>query len=477
MTRQKNICYGLVMGLLHNLSENLGSFTHLVSADKVCSPLATFGITEARSFISGSRFYSVNLVNNGFLRLIVVDVDHEWSEDRVLFFLNYLFEIYGLKAYAEKSIGGRIHVLIPFNFGVKFEENKVFLKFIEEVSIGFWKENIEVFPNGRSITLIFDQIWSRKGLLFSNDNFKKKLRFFYRFFKKPFANTKKAFEEILSAYGDFFSANSYLRKVLSERNDDVDVASVGEEFEDVFKGVVAKILERDYFKGRRNDLIFELSGFLAFIGKSFEEIKNLLWPLIEKDEERNKRIELIVRAVARKREGKKLYFKQLLTMFPNLGEFVLRKKIEYAGLGNILMFKVSRETNDKKVLKIIGFISKLTNKYGSRVVLGYNSLSKNLSMSKRDVSFALKVLSDLGVIKRIVKGRYLKIGEEKVSIGSVYEICVLDGVSFVYRMSEDMKNAFRFIKEKIHEIGEFYFSRANFEELRKNKFLLLSLTG
>ncbi|ABJ91422.1 hypothetical protein YS40_028 [Thermus phage phiYS40] len=465
------------MGLLEKITEDLGSFTHLVGVDKVYSPLDTFGISEIKSFLSGSKFYSFSLLSGNYFRLIVIDVDQEWEENKVLLFLNYLFEVYNLKAYAEKSIGGRIHVLIPFNSGIKFDESKIFLKFIESVAIGFWRDSVEVFPNGRSITLIFDEVYGRKGLLFSNSDFKKKLRFFYRFFKKPFSNTKKTFEEILKTHKDFFGLNSYVKEALSSKSEEIDVVSVGEELEDVFREIVQKIAEKDYVRGRRNDLIFELSGFLAFMGKSFEEIKNLLWPLIERDDERDKRIELIIRALARKREGKKLYFKQLLTMFPSLGNFVVRKSIEYAALGDVVMSRISKETNDKRVLKVANFISKLTSKYGSRVVLGYNSLSKNLNMSKRDVSFALKMLSNLGIIRRIAKGRYLNIDGEKISIGSIYEVCILSAASFVYKISKDMKFAFEAIKNKIREVGEFYFSRANFEYLRENKFLLLNLNS
>lgn len=416
------------------------------------------------SFLVGNCNITTRLINeNGKFKLIVIDIDTNWDFQKVVLFQRMLFDIFQIKSFSGPSSSGYIHVYIPIMSGMDYERNKFILKILEEMAKKFFDtSSVEVFPNGRPIRVFVSGVlYDYLGNQHYGFGFKDRGKLLSRILYGDFSNSVSALEKFARRFSSFRDVFDYFISGNDvDFSEDADYSSLARE--------LVKEVSKDYVRGERNNLIFELSGLFAMMNISLAESLTILSPLMSNDEQRKERGKLIYRAYYRKREGKKLYFSGLLSRYPTFYKiFVRLKRIDTIELEGHFLKSIHDILGQKasKYQKIIDDVKKKIRKYGSVFVLGYNALSK-LGYSKRDISTFLNTCVQKGLFRRILVGRYTYLGSEKISMGSVYKLVISNSSldenkvdKFVYRMSIEMRKIVENLNSYISDVVEFFVGR------------------
>lgn len=180
-----------------------------------------------------------------------------------------------------------------------------------------------------------------------------------------------------------------------------------------------------YLPGSRQNLTLGLAAFGAELGLSESEVLRELEPLLEGDEERDKRVRGIRNTFRRIERGQRVAWRHWMegvssVKFPERVAAFLQANADLCD-GYAANLGVSPRVLRLAVLILAEVVSKSI--FG-RVRLGYDALSKRWRASKRDVSAAIKILLGKGLLVRVEKGFFTPLpeGRGKIKYASAYEL-------------------------------------------------------
>lgn len=384
-----------------------------------------------------------SLVKNKKTHFVVVDVDELYNEELVLEFCSIMFNAYGFVSFFEKSRTGRIHVYFPFFPAINYGDAVILgFLFSKLAKVFFGTERVEYFPNRHlgKVLMFGEEITAYNGKkykLLKDDNERLSLfikgEFISNLDKKISVNKANQFTKFKFENKTLFHLLALELKLIEdtgnkvydsfEKKDETENSAIGLYTKEDFDSLLEK-LESYYKRGHRHELIYWTSGLAATLGIPYAEFLSKINNLLEKDEEKSKRIKIIARAYERKRKSKPLYFYGLTYFDPKIAFLVPKsetsKNLKHAIAEEFLTKAMNSEFSPRKTYKkfLDEIISKI-NKFGNVFILGYNAMDKK-GISKRDSSAYIKHLIGQGILRRVKVGFFIgKLGSKK-NYGSVY---------------------------------------------------------
>jgi hypothetical protein len=408
------------------------------------------------SYISGSVVLSSSSIcEGGFSYLSILDVDCAYDPQRVVMFQRALHDIFNINSYSNRSLGGRAHIYIPFTDRVLFSKMHAFSDIMAKLAENYFNCKVEFVPSspGKQICIFSDSIdyYGYGGVVnynFYHKNekvsFKKKLNFFtQKFFR--YANNESTLDNVLKRIPLMQHSVQYLSRINlsidNESYEKLELIPVTEEQRENFLLEIANDLKKYYYKGNRNNIIYSFSGLAAAMKVSFSKFLDIVKILISEDEEFKSRVNVISRTFSRIKKGEKISFSSLYEYLPEYSfKFLFVTNENYQKAIQIIS-SIKKEEIDASKKSIETILSDIVYKsviFGKRFVMGYNALSKR-GISKRDISKVFKYLKSKNVLVLIAKGRWINYGEEKISLGTVFELSDLKSY-FRYSLPKDFTN-------------------------------------
>jgi len=401
------------------------------------------------SYLSGGIVLSTSsIADKHFSYLAILDVDCAYDPEKLFIFQRALYEMFSIKSFSNRSLGGRIHIYIPFQDKVFLSKMMSFADVLSKFANKYFECPVEYVPNGKKQISLFNNeldCFDNRGLSkysFFHKNekvaFKKKLDFLVKdFFGK--GNKERIVDDVLKKVPLLQQSVQYVSEVHSffEKSSvsEIDLVPVTSSQKESLLTDIAHKLKSYYERGNRNNIIFAFSGLAAIMKVDFNRFLDICKTLLSNDEEYRKRISTIARAFDRVKKGEKVSFSLLYEYLPEYSfKFLFisndnyQKSIKLLSVVDKSDVKASKKAIDI-VLSDIVFKSVV---FGKRFVLGYNALSKK-GISKRDISNILKFLQERKILILVAKGRWFESCGEKISLGTVFELFDLDSV-FSYKL-------------------------------------------